>query len=235
MIKFLTGLLCVLLLGGCVTQKRSGLDPSGVVTTSLGELPAPTAADGLPHSPAYTIGPFDELSVNIFGVEGSSGNFTADAQGRIEVPLAGSIDAGGLSPRELAERIAAKLRTYIKDPQVTVNVKELRSRTIAVDGQVRDPGVFPATNNLSLMRAVATAKGLSEDADVEDVVIFRTVSGQRLAAVYNLGAIRRGTYADPAIYPNDIIVVGDSPTTRLLRELAPVLASPIILLLQAIL
>lgn len=235
MIKFFTGLFCLLLVSGCVTQKRAGLDPSGAVATALNELPPPTVADGLTHLPEYTIGPFDELNVKVYGVEEISGDFTADAQGTIAVPLAGSVDAGGLSPRQLSDRIAARLRTYLKDPQVTVNVKELRSRTITVDGQVRDPGVFPATNNLSLMRAIATAKGLTEDANAKDVVIFRTVSGQKMAALYNLGAIRRGTYADPLVYPNDVIIVGDSPSTRLIRELAPVVASPLILLLQAIL
>lgn len=235
MMKFFTGLLCLLIVSGCVSQKSAGLDPNGAVATSLRELPAPTSADGLTHSPEYTIGPFDELTVKVFGAEELSGDFTADAQGTIAIPLAGSIEAGGLAPRQLSDRIAASLRMYLKDPQVTVNVKELRSRTITVDGQVRDPGVFAATNNLSLMRAIATAKGLAEDADAKDVVIFRTVSGQKMAALYNLGAIRRGTYADPLVYPNDVIVVGDSPSTRLIRELAPAIASPLILLLQAIL
>ena len=233
--QILAGLLGLLVLTGCASQKEKGLDPDGAVVTSLTDLPAPTAVDRYDHSPAYTVGPFDELTVNVFGVEDLSGDVVADAQGRVAVPLAGTIDASNMTQNQLADAIASNLRTYVKNPQVTVNVKNARSRTITVDGQVREPGVFQANSNLSLMRAVATAKGTTEDADVEDVVIFRTVGGQKMAAVYNLGAIRRGTYNDPPIYPNDIVVVGDSPSTRMIRQIAPVAASPVILLLQALL
>ena len=84
------------------------------------------------------------------------------------------------------------------------------------------------------MRAIATAKGTSEDANEKDVVVFRTVGGQKMAALYNLAAIRRGTYADPEIYPDDIIVVGDSPTSRLIRQLGPVISTPLVLLIQTL-
>ncbi len=233
--QVLAGLLGLLVLSGCATQKEKGLDPNGAVVTSLAQLPAPTAADRYEHAPAYTVGPFDELTVTVFGAEDLSGDVTADAQGRVSVPLAGTIDASNMTQTDLAAAIASNLRGYVKNPQVTVNIKDAKSRTITIDGQVREPGVFQANGNLSLMRAIATAKGTTQDADVKDVVIFRTVNGQKMAALYNLGAIRRGTYEDPPIYPNDIVVVGDSPSTRLIREIAPVAASPIILLLQALL
>jgi polysaccharide export outer membrane protein len=86
-----------------------------------------------------------------------------------------------------------------------------------------------------LLRAVASARGLTEFADQDDVVILRTVGGQRIAGLYNIGAIRRGLYEDPALYANDLVVVGDSPQRRLFRDfvsVAPLLASPVIALLQ---
>jgi polysaccharide export outer membrane protein len=66
------------------------------------------------------------------------------------------------------------------------------------------------------------------------VVIFRTIEGQRYAGLYNLKAIRRGTYSDPAVFANDIVVVGDSKARRLFKDLiqvAPALLTPIIILL----
>ena len=233
--RFFIGFACLLLMGGCVSQKQKGLDPAGAVVTSLAELPAPSVADSYNHSPAYTVGPFDELTVKVFGVEELDGDVTADADGRIALPLAGTIEASSLTQIQVADRIAANLRRYVKDPQVTVNIKDAKSRTFTVDGQVKEPGVFKTTANMSLMRAVATAKGLTEDADIEDVVVFRTVDGKKLAALYNLGAIRRGTYLDPPVYSNDVVVVGDTPSRRLLREIAPVLTTPIVLLLQTVL
>jgi polysaccharide export outer membrane protein len=88
---------------------------------------------------------------------------------------------------------------------------------------------------MTLLRAVASARGLTEFADEDDVVILRTVGGQRIAGLYNISAIRRGLYEDPALYANDLVVVGDSPQRRLFRDfvsLAPLLASPVIALLQ---
>ncbi|RYG79592.1 MAG: polysaccharide export protein [Alphaproteobacteria bacterium] len=205
---------------------------NGAVVTSLGDLPPPTSGDSYAGVPAYSIGPFDKLTVSVFGVPDISGEVTVDPQGRVSVPLAGTIEAAGKSPAELADLIAAKLRNYVRDPNVTVGIKEAVSRTFTVDGQVKDPGVYQANGNLSLMRAIATAKGATEDADLSDVVVFRTVDGKQMAALYNLSAIRRGTYADPAIYPHDVIVVGDSPTSRMIRSLAPILATPLVLLLQ---
>jgi polysaccharide export outer membrane protein len=70
---------------------------------------------------------------------------------------------------------------------------------------------------------------------MDDVVILRTVNGQRMAGLYNLTSIRRGLYADPAIYPNDMIIVGDSPARRMFKDfvaLTPLLAVPLIAAIQ---
>jgi polysaccharide export outer membrane protein len=91
------------------------------------------------------------------------------------------------------------------------------------------------TNQMTLMRVIASAKGLSEFARQDDVVILRTVNGRKMAGLYNMGAIQRGIYTDPPIYANDVIVVGDSPQRRLFRDLvsiSPLLAAPLITILQ---
>jgi polysaccharide export outer membrane protein len=88
---------------------------------------------------------------------------------------------------------------------------------------------------MTLMRAVATAKGASEFAKLDDVVIFRTVKGQQLAALYNLTAIRRGNYEDPEVFANDVVVVGDSQARRLFKDalqVVPLLMTPLIIALQ---
>jgi polysaccharide biosynthesis/export protein len=88
---------------------------------------------------------------------------------------------------------------------------------------------------MTLVRAVATAEGTAEFAKLDDVVIFRTVKGQQLAALYNLKAIRRGSYADPEVFANDVVVVGDSQAKRLFKDalqVLPLLTTPLIILLQ---
>ncbi|NIJ19285.1 polysaccharide export outer membrane protein [Sphingomonas naasensis] len=185
----------------------------------------------------YLIGPFDKLVIDVFGVpELSQKEFQTDAGGRISFPLAGVIEAAGKTPPEIEDVIEQRLRgRYVRDPQVTVNLKETVSQVITVDGAVREPGLYPVIGQMTLMRAVATAKGLSEFAKQEDVVIFRTVSGQRMAALYNLKAIRRGMYDDPQLYANDVVVVGESQARKLFRDalsVVPLLTTPLIIALQ---
>jgi polysaccharide biosynthesis/export protein len=123
----------------------------------------------------------------------------------------------------------------VRRPQVTVNVKEELSQTLTVDGQVKEPGIYPVIGQMTLLRAVAAAKGPDEYAKLTDIVIFRTVSGQKMAGLYNLKAIRRGAYADPEVYANDVIVVGDSPARRLFKDslaVLPNVLTPLIVLLR---
>ena len=187
---------------------------------------------------AYAIGALDKLTVTVFGIDDLGAKAQVDASGRVAVPLAGSIEAAGMTPEALGREIERRLRArYVRDPHVTVNVDEALSQVVTIDGQVREPGLYPVVGNMTLLKAVATAKGPTEFAKLDDVVIFRTVGSQRLAALYNLGAIRRGVYADPAIYPNDVVVVGDSNGRRMFKDflqLVPLLTTPIIIALQRI-
>jgi polysaccharide biosynthesis/export protein len=228
-------LIGALAMAGCTkAQPLTGSQSVNVV--SQGALPAPTRADIIGDERPYLIGPFDKISVDVFGVPELSRELQADASGRISLPLAGTLDARGLTPQELATQITDALRgRYVRNPQVTVNLREAVSKVITVDGQVREPGRYPVVGRLSLMGAVATAKGVAEFAKLEDVVVFRTVNNQKLAALYDLKAIRRGAYEDPEIYANDVIVVGDSSSRRLFKDalqLFPALVTPLVLLLR---
>ena len=199
-------------------------------------LPAPNTADLTASDRPSLIGPLDTILVDVFNVPDLSREMQVDASGRISMPLAGTIDARGKTAGELASAIEAALRgRYVRNPEVTVNIKSSVSQVVTIDGQVVEPGLYPVTNQMTLMRAIASAKGLSEFARQEDVIILRTVNSRKMAGLYNIAAIRRGAYDDPAIYANDVIVVGDSPQRRLFRDfvaVSPLLAAPLIAILQ---
>jgi polysaccharide export outer membrane protein len=199
-------------------------------------LPAPLRGDLTAADRPALIGPLDTIQVDVFNVPDLSREMQVDASGRIAMPLVGTIDARGRTAGELAEAVEAALRgRFVRNPDVTVNIKSSVSQVVTVDGQVIEPGLYPVTNQMTLMRAIASAKGLSEFAREEDVVILRTVNNRKMAGLYNIGAIRRGSYDDPPIYANDVIVVGDSPQRRLFRDLvslAPILAAPLIAIVQ---
>ena len=216
---------------------KSISQPSGVQVADSGELPPPERADLFEFNRAYLIGPFDKLTIDVFGIEElSEKEVQTDAGGRISFPLAGIVEAAGKTPAEVEDVIEERLRgRFVRDPQVTVNLKETVSQVITVDGQVKEPGLYPVIGRMTLMRAVATAKGTAEFAKLNDVVIFRTVKGQKLAALYDLKAIRKGMYDDPEVFANDVVVVGDSTARRLFKDalqVLPLLTTPLIIALQ---
>jgi polysaccharide export outer membrane protein len=230
-------------ISGCASKEfgpistPDGTPSSRIGVVTPGALPAPDRSDLTARDRPYLIGPFDKLVIDLFGVsELSQKEYQIDASGRLSYPLAGTIEAAGKTPAELENEIESRLRVrYIKDPQITINLRETVSQVVTVDGAVRNPGLYPVVGRMTLIRAVATASGLSEFADQSDVVVFRTVNGQKYAALYNLKAIRRGVYDDPEVFANDIVVVGESEARRLFRDLlqlAPVLTTPLVVALQ---
>jgi polysaccharide export outer membrane protein len=206
-----------------------------VVDNSAG-LPAPMRQDLTVADRPALIGPLDTIQVDVFNVPDLSKEIQVDASGRIAMPLVGTIDARGKTAQEVASAVEGALRgLYVRNPQVTINIKSSVSQVVTIDGQVVEPGLYPVTNQMTLLRAIASAKGMSEFAREKEVVILRTVNGRKMAGLYDIDAIRRGTYDDPPIYANDVIVVGDSPQRRLFRDfvsLAPLLAAPLVAILQ---
>jgi polysaccharide export outer membrane protein len=195
-------------------------------------LPPPRAADMSQGLDAYRIGPMDKLDVNVFQVKDLTGVVDVDAAGNISLPLIGSVQASGRTTREVSREIADRLKAgYIKDPQVTVMVKEAVSQKVTVEGAVEKPGVYPIVGHTTLSTAVALAAGADPArANERRVRLIRTVDGKKLQASYNLVDIRKGTAPDPDIYGNDIIVVENSTSRGILRDIAT--ASPLFYLMS---
>lgn len=226
----------LVMLSACAHREPLVSTPQLTVVEGSHVLPPPNRDDLTAGDRPALIGPLDTIEVDVFNVPDLSREMQVDASGRIAMPLAGEIDARGRTAGELAGAIATALRgRYIRNPEVTVNIKSSVSQVVTIDGQVVEPGLYPVTNQMTLLRAIASAKGLSEFARQDDVVILRSVEGRRMAGLYNIAEIRRGAYNDPAIYANDLIIVGDSPQRRLFRDfvsLSPLLAGPLIATLQ---
>lgn len=227
--------LAVLSLSGCATPRLGEGNPSLNVVSTEG-LPQPSREDTFNVSRPSVIGAYDKLDIEVYGVEDLKREVQADGSGRLSFPLAGVIEAAGLTTTEVAQEIANRLRgRYIRDPQVTVNIREAVSQMVALEGEVKKPGLYPIGGKMTLVRAIATAGGLSDNAKLSDVVVFREVNGKRYAGLYNMQAIRRGMYADPEIYSNDVITVGDSKARQLFQDflgLLPLLTTPLILIAQ---
>lgn len=231
--KFVLIAAATVLLAGCASSVTLGGDPNLAVLDAT-ELPKPSKGDMIGGDHSYFVGPNDKLTVDVFGIEELGlREIVVDASGRISYPLVGVVNVSGKTPGEIEQILTSRLQAaYVRDPKVTVNLKEAVSRVVTVDGEVKKPGIYPVVGKMSLMRAIARAEGTGEFSRLDDVVIFRTVDGQRYAALYNLDSIRHGAYADPDVYANDVIMVGDSRSRRLFKDILaiiPALATPIVI------
>jgi polysaccharide export outer membrane protein len=143
-----------------------------------------------------------------------------DPAGRIDYPLLGPIQVQGLHTADVVKALRSKLAArYVRDPKITVAVSEMVQRTITVDGAVGQPGVFPVRTPVTLIQAIALARGTNERANESRVLVFRTIEGQRTAAAFDLRSIRRAQDADPMIYPSDVVVVLDDRNKSLYQNI----------------
>ena len=121
----------------------------------------------------YRIGPEDLLEISVYGAPDLSGEARVAAEGSISVPLLGIVQAAGLTSNELESVLRKLLRqTYMKDPHVSVFVKEVESHSVSVFGAVEKPGVFQIRSAKSLIEVLSMAQGLSADAG-DTVIVMR--------------------------------------------------------------
>jgi polysaccharide export outer membrane protein len=162
------------------------------------------------------------MTVSILNAPDLSGDRTVDGRGMVDFPLVGEVAALGRTPSEFAGDLKSRLsERYLRNPQVSVSPKALVSQQITVLGGVAQPGRYPVQGNTSLRDALAQARGISDTGADKDIVVFRTVSGQRMAARFDLREINAGRMEDPLLFPNDQVFVANDRNRQLLRDLAP--------------
>lgn len=111
----------------------------------------------------YRIGPEDLIEVSVFEVPELSRTVRVSASGEISLPLIGAVRAAGLSPLELEQVLTERLRTnYVRDPQVSVFLREYKSDPVSVMGAVKVPGLYQIQTRRSLVEVLAMAQGFSE-------------------------------------------------------------------------
>lgn len=202
----------LVLVTACTT--RGGRIPYDV------ELARPDTPVSLALADDYRISPLDTLKISVFQVEDLSGDYEVDLTGHVALPLVGNVKAVDMTTAQLDEKLTALFGAkYLQSPDISIGVKSSSTQVVTVDGSVRSPGVFPVRGQMTLLQAVALAKGTDELANPRRVAVFRQVGGQRMAAAFDLTAIRRGANTDPRIYSGDIIVVDGSKLKALQRDI----------------
>lgn len=195
--------------------------------TRGGPIPYDVETFGAPDAPPvatleedYRIAPLDTLKISVFQVPDLTGEFEVDLTGNIGMPLIGNVKAVDMTAQQLKTELTRRLGAkYLQKPDVNVGVKSSSRRMVTVDGAVRNPGAIPVNGPMTLMQAIAQARGTDENANPKRVAIFRQIGGQRMAAAFDLTSIRRGENEDPKVYSGDIIVVDGSNVRAIQREI----------------
>ena len=172
----LIALVSFLCLAGCSTTR------GGPISYNVENFGPPDAPSEISLSPDYRIAPLDTVAVSVFQIAELSGNYKVDLTGRIAFPLIGTVKALDLTTVELQDQLKKLLSDkYLNNPDVTVGVIDSSGSKITVDGNVRQPGVFTIAGDLTLIQAIAMAKGVDDLANPKRVAVFRQINGTRIA------------------------------------------------------
>lgn len=130
-------------------------------------------------SATYKIGPGDVLRISVWKEEGMDQEVLVKPDGGITFPLAGDIQASGLTTQELTDALKSKLKRYIPNPVVTVSVLQSTSNKIYVVGKVNRPGEYNATHYMDVLQALSLAGGLTPYAESDEIKIIRRTNGKK--------------------------------------------------------
>jgi polysaccharide export outer membrane protein len=121
----------------------------------------------------YLLGPGDVVDIVVFGDSDLTRTVTIRADGMISLPLVGEIPSLGLTPSQLADKIAGVLKPYFKEPRVTVTLSQARPVKVYLVGEVKSPGSYDMKPGWTVVEAIAQAGGLTEKANLKKSVLIR--------------------------------------------------------------
>ena len=160
--------------------------------------------------------PKDKIAIAVMGEpELTFDSLTVPENGQFMFPMVGTINAAGRGPDAIAEELRSRLAArYLRNPIVTVNVLEQGSYFVTVEGEVEQPGVFTFRPDTTLLGGIAMARGPGDFAKRSQVILFREINDQMMAARFDLGLLRTGAQIDPILQPGDRIMVGQSGSAK---------------------
>jgi polysaccharide export outer membrane protein len=195
----------ILVLG--LTQLASA-QVGGISPAKLAEPPGGTVAGSVDPAPVdYVIGPADVLSVVFWRDDQLTSQVLVRPDGKISLPLLDDVQAAGLTPEELRDRLTDEARRFVTDAKVTVVVREINSRRVFITGLIANPGAYPLTQSMTALQLIATAGGLQDFAKSKEIRIVRLDQGARTSLRFNYDETAKGEAEDVELKPGDTVVV----------------------------
>jgi polysaccharide biosynthesis/export protein len=172
--------------------------------------PAPAeAAAGKAHDNSFVIGNDDMLAIDVWKEPGITRTIPVRSDGKISLPLVGEVQAAGLTPAKLEQDIAARLKNYISEPEVTVIVQQVNSQKFNILGQVVKPGSYIIANSPTVLDAIALAGGFRDFAKKKSIYVLRQGASGETRLPFNYKEVSQGKNMDQNIklQPGDTIIV----------------------------
>jgi polysaccharide biosynthesis/export protein len=166
------------------------------------EAQAEIAAD----SDRYVIGAEDVLYIHVWREETVTKTVSVRMDGKISIPLVDEIQAAGLTPLQLKEKLTERLKQFIENPNVTVVVMEANSFKVYISGQISKPGIYRLRSDTTLAQIISMAGGLTEWANQKKIIIIRKENGKEKRFTINYKKIVKGEDLDS----NIILKSGDT-------------------------
>jgi polysaccharide export outer membrane protein len=159
--------------------------------------------------PLYIIQPNDILEVFVWKEPDLTRKILVRPDGRISFPLVQDMQAGGISPGELKDRIEKKLKEYIGSPNVTIIVEAIQSYKIFVTGKVQKPGSMLVEKPVTVLQALAMAGGFQEFARPSEMTVIRNYGNENVVFKFDYGEVIKGknTPQNILLRSGDVVVV----------------------------
>lgn len=172
-------------------------------TAPITRLPATAAAPTTKTD--YVLGEEDEIEISVYGYADLAKTQSIRPGGYITFPLAGTIQASGLTPEQLRVQISDRIVKFVRDPQVTVIVLTYNSRRVSVLGEVRQPGLLRLAADINLLEALSRVGGIGEDADLQSGLVVR---GHQLVPVDFVRLLKSGDASQNiSVQSGDVILI----------------------------
>ena len=173
--------------------------------------PAPPVPDRTVLLQAVTLGAADVVEVRVYEEKELTGLFRLSSDGTFQYPLVGQVQAAGLTPGQLSDQLTEKLKQgFLRNPQVTVFVKELNSKKVFVLGEVARPGTFLYEDNMTIVQAISMAGGFKDLADKNHTILTRVVEGVEKKFTVPVEGIGMGREQNVHLQPGDIVFVPET-------------------------
>jgi len=180
---------------------QNARDPRAAAVTS----PEPAS---LEKGTAYQIGPEDVLDISVWKNPELSRTVPVRPDGKVSLPLVNDIQASGLTPSDLREQVTPRLAEFVPAPEVSVIVREVHSRKVAVVGAVKTPGRYELKSPMTVLEVIALAQGLTDFASRDRIVVLRQNGATATRIPFNYRKIADGAEQENFfVRPGDIIVV----------------------------